>query len=126
MVEQVNELIKAKNADKVSEFDIELLDATLAILTDMEMTTENRFLSGLVLVSHEFKSEQIESFLPQFLIKMTQVEMKVERFNALVRHTETEKFITKIIDTESTPDFIKQFFIPTSEKVSVNSDKYYR
>ena len=121
MWDQFSELIKAKNADKVSEFDIELLDATLAILTDMEMTTENRFLSGLVLVSHEFKSEQIESFLPQFLSKMTHVEMRLEAYETHVRHIETENFITKMIDTESTPDFLKEFLIPTSEKVFVNS-----
>ena len=121
MLDQYKELIKAKNADKVSTFDIELLDATLAILMDLEIDTKNRFLSSLVLSSHEFEySEQIKSFLPQFLGKMTHDQMKIEVYNTLLRYTETENFITKIIDNESTPDFLKQVFIPTIKKVFLN------
>ena len=86
---------------------------------ELELTPENRFLCGLVLSGHEFEnSEQIESFLPKFLNKMSYSQMTSVVCNTLIRNTETEDFVKKIIDTEPTPDFLRQFFIPTFEKVS--------
>ena len=122
MLDHVNELNKAKTADKVSKFDIELLDATLAILMDLKIKPKHRFLCGIVLSSHEFEPfEQIKSFLPKFLIKMTHTEMQLAAYQATNSYIETEDFITKMIDIKGTTDFLKEFLIPTNKKVYINS-----
>jgi hypothetical protein len=109
----------AINADKVSIFDVDFLKATLNTLFDMEMEPETRFFCCLVLSTASFKySKQIETFLPVFVSKMSYDQMKSAAFNAHIRHNETEDRVKKIIDTEPTPDFLKQFLLPTSEKIS--------
>ena len=113
-------MIKDQSVKKASKFDIELLDRILAILMDLELTTDTRFLCGLVLSSYEFEhSEQIKSFLPKFLSKMTAAQMIIEGYSSFICHSQTEDFIMKMLNTERTPDFLKQFLIPTSEKVFV-------
>ena len=122
MSDHVNELIKAKTADKDSKFDIELLDATLATLMDLKFKFGTRFLCGLVLSSDEFEhSEQIKSFLPKFFKKISLVGMQVEAYHATNCYIETEYFIAKMIDIKGTTDFVKEFLIPARQKVFVNS-----
>ena len=117
---------KVKNVKKTSKFDIELLDRILAVLMKLEITSKSRYLCGLVLSSHEFaNSEQIQTFLPNFMNKMTHDQMKIEAYNAtnccIESYTETEDFIKKMTDINGTTDFLKEFLIPTNQKVFVNS-----
>ena len=88
---------------------------------DLEITAENQFLCALVLSGHEFEgTEQIKSFLLEFLKKMTHDEIKNEAYNTLIGHNDTEEFVTNIIDTKPTPDFLKQFLVPTCDTVFIN------
>ena len=48
---------------------------------------------------------------------MSHKQRKIEAWKAVINHTETEEFITKMIDTKPTPDFLKQFLLPTCDKV---------
>ena len=85
---------------------------------DLEMTPKTRLLCGLVLSSYEFEhTEQIKSFLPKFLNKMSHDQMKIEAYHATKCYIETEDFITKMIDIKGITDFLKQFLIPTNKKV---------
>jgi len=107
----INKIIKEKNTTKPSPFDIELLDQILAILMDLEMTPKNRLLCGLVLSSYEFEhTQQIKSFLPKFLKKMTHDQMQLAAYHATNCYNETEDFITKMIDIKEPLIFSNNFW----------------
>ena len=85
---------------------------------ELEMTPEIRFFAALVLLGPEFENTtQFDSFLPNFLNQMTHVEMEHESLKSVQNYGQTEENIKKIIDREGIVDFLREFLIPTSEKV---------
>ena len=91
---------------------------------ELEMTPKTRFIAVLVLLGPEFEnSNQFDSFVRQFLNKMSHNEIQNESLNCVLNYGQTEENIKKIIDRDGIVDFLREFLIPTIEKVFITINR---